>query len=348
MTFQRQNLENKDKKQNPIIRIIKLLIWLAIFIFIIKYIWYSNFTSEPLILETKTVSVKSKETYTSIWDKLWLDKTYFRLYRKYNNLEELKVWNYQIPENANIEQILEALQKPIFQTENITLLEGWNIFDIDEYLSNKSLIKKWEYISYAENPDKIKALTNFFPFIEWVKSLEGYLYPDTYTVNPAEFAINKFVIVQLETFETKVYNKIFKNTAISIENLQSVINLASIVEKEEKNSDYKKTVAGILKKRLKEGWMIGADITVCYPYRLTAHECKLVVSKYIRDKNEYNTRTMRGLPKTPIGNPSYDTIESTLNYNKTSYYFYLHDKKWKIFYAETNAQHEYNKYNYMK
>jgi cell division protein YceG involved in septum cleavage len=73
--------------------------------------------------------------------------------------------------------------------------------------------------------------------------------------------------------------------------------------------------------------MIGADITVCYPYRLTAHECKLVVSKYIRDKNEYNTRTMRGLPKTPIGNPSYDTIESTLNYNKTSYYFYLHDKK---------------------
>jgi cell division protein YceG involved in septum cleavage len=46
--------------------------------------------------------------------------------------------------------------------------------------------------------------------------------------------------------------------------------------------------------------MIGADITVCYPYRLTGNECKLVVSKYIKDKNEYNTRTMRGLPKTPI------------------------------------------------
>ena len=212
MTFQRKNVENKDKKQNPIVRIIKLLIWLGIFIFIIKYIWYSNFKSEALTKNKINISIKSGDKYSDIIADLKLNQTFFKIYKKYNSVKELKVWNYQIPENSNIEQILEALQKPLFQTENITLLEGWNIFDIDEYLSNKSLIKKWEYISYAENLEKIIALTKFFPFIEWVKSLEGYLYPDTYTVDPAEFAINKFVIVQLETFETKVYNKIFKRS----------------------------------------------------------------------------------------------------------------------------------------
>lgn len=347
MSFQRKQVIEKSNNSIPIIRGIKLVIWLWIIIFIIKYIWYSNFKSEPLIHQLTNISVQSEQTYTDIWKKLWINETYFKIYRKYNSTKDLKVGNYQIPKNANIEEILQALQSPIFQTQNITLLEGWNIFDIDEYLTNKSLISAWEYINYAENLEKITALTEFFPFLEWVSTLEWYLYPDTYTIDPAQFAINKFVIYQLETFETKVYDQLFQNTNISIENFQSVINLASIVEKEEKNTTYKKTVAGILKKRFQENWFIWADITVCYPYRLTSEECKFVISKYIRDKNEYNTRTKIGLPKTPIGNPSYETIESTLNHKETSYYYYLHNTKGQIYYAETNAQHEYNKANFL-
>lgn len=348
MSFQRRNVENTPKKRSLIMRIIILFIWILIILFFIQYIWYSNFKSEVLVKQEINISVKSGEKYSDIWKKLNLNQTYFRIYKKYNSVEELKVWNYKIPENANIEKILEALQKPIFQTENITLLEGWNIFDIDEALTNKWLIKKWEYIKYAENPEKIDALTKFFPFLEWVTTLEWYLYPDTYTIDPAQFAINKFVIFQLETFETKVYNKLFKNSNINNSNFQSVINLASIVEKEEKITENKKTVAWILKKRLKQWWMIWADITVCYPYRLTANECKMVVTKYIRDKNEYNTRTKIGLPKTPIWNPSYETIEATLNHKETPYYYYLHNTKWQIYYAKDNAGHVYNKQNFMR
>jgi len=347
MSFERKKVEDSTTPKNPIIRILKLIIWLGVIIFVIKYIWYSNFKSEILVQETIKISVKSEETYTDIWEKLHLDKTYFSIYRKYNNPEPLKIWNYSIPENATITEILEALQNPIFQTENILLLEWWNIFDIDEYLTNKALIKKWEYIQYAENAEKIIALTEFFPFLEWSTSLEWYLYPDTYTIDRSLFAINKFVIFQLETFETKVYNKLFQNTDITLENFQSIINLASIVEKEEKRTANKKTVAGILKKRLQENWMIWADITVCYPYRLTANECKLVVTKYLYEKNDYNTRQMIGLPKTAIWNPSYETIEATLNHTDTDYYYYLHNTKWQIYYAKDNAGHVYNKNNFM-
>jgi cell division protein YceG involved in septum cleavage len=76
------------------------------------------------------------------------------------------------------------------------------------------------------------------------------LYPDTYTIDTTVFKINNFVILQLDTFETKVYNKIFKDTQLSVEQIQDVVNLASIVEKEERNPKEKSTVAGILKKRL--------------------------------------------------------------------------------------------------
>jgi UPF0755 protein len=123
-----------------------------------------------------------------------------------------------------------------------------------------------------------------------------------------------------------------------------LLNLASIVEKEEKNKEERATVAWILKKRLDNDWNIGADITVCYPHKLTGEECKMVVSKYIREKSEYNTRTMIWLPKTPIWNPSFDSINATLNYNRTDFWFYLHNvSTWKIYYASSNAEHESNK-----
>jgi cell division protein YceG involved in septum cleavage len=96
------------------------------------------------------------------------------------------------------------------------------------------------------------------------------LYPDTYKVH-VDFKINEFVIKQLETFETKVYDKILQD--LSIKEITNLINLASIVENEEKNINEKPTVAGILKKRLENSWQIGADITACYAYELISKEC---------------------------------------------------------------------------
>ena len=70
----------------------------------------------------------------------------------------------------------------------------------------------------------------------------------------------------------------------------------------------------------------------------------MVVSKYIHEKSNYNTRTMIWLPKTPIWNPSFNSINTTLNDKKTEYRYYLHNPKTgKIYYWKTNAEHEANK-----
>jgi UPF0755 protein len=241
-----------------------------------------------------------------------------------------------------VSEILESLNKPIYEEMSITFLEWWNIYDIDYYLANKLIINSGEYISYVTNINKINQLSEFYEFINWQQTLEWFLYPDTYKINIGDFKINTLVIKQLDTFEDKVYNKIL--TELPIKDINELVNLSSIVEKEEKNSDEKATVAWILKKRLDNWWMIWADITVCYPHELTSQECKMVVSKYINEKSDYNTRTKTWLPLTPIWNPSFETINATLNYNKTNYWFYLHNvSSGKIYYWETNADHEYNK-----
>jgi cell division protein YceG involved in septum cleavage len=55
------------------------------------------------------------------------------------------------------------------------------------------------------------------------------------------FKINVFVIKQLENFENKVYNEILSE--YDNKTVEEVVNLASIVEKEEKNTTEKPTVA---------------------------------------------------------------------------------------------------------
>jgi cell division protein YceG involved in septum cleavage len=79
------------------------------------------------------------------------------------------------------------------------------------------------------------------------------LYPDSYKIK-YPIQINKLVIKQLDNFEQKVYNKILSEK--STDEIIKIVNLASIVEKEEKSNSEKPTVAGILKKRLENNWNI--------------------------------------------------------------------------------------------
>jgi UPF0755 protein len=100
---------------------------------------------------------------------------------------------------------------------------------------------------------------------------------------------------------------------------------------------------------MKENWFIWADATVCYPYELTFLECTPeFIWNHIQVKNEYNTRTKLWLPKTPICNPSNDSIEAVYNTKDSEYYYYLHDENWQIHYARTNEEHVANKMLYIK
>jgi UPF0755 protein len=87
---------------------------------------------------------------------------------------------------------------------------------------------------------------------------------------------------------------------------------------------------------------------VCYHYRLTSKQCRLVVSKYIKIKTPYNTRITLGLPPTPINNASYTTINNTLNSTHSEFYYYLHDHNWNIYYWKNYDEHKVNIKKYLK
>lgn len=339
-----------------------LIIW-GIFGF-----WYYNFINSGWCIDwiwkdgDGYFYVAPWETFNSVLEKhpAYKNDIYRKIYLNLNPpIFELQAGKYATDCSLNIWDYIEYFKTPINETDEfITFLEGWNIFDIDEHLTSKGLIETWEFITYAENycdetlypgakEDGRCKLTMKYTFLNENASLEGFLYPDTYAINPNTFTVKTLSEKMLDNF----YNKVFLEFIAYQENdaIFDLVTLASIVEKEEKNPDEKSTVSGILKKRLNENWMIGADITVCYAHRLTAEECKLSVTKYLYDKNDYNTRQKVGLPAGPIGNPSAQTIKATLNHKETPYYYYLHDvSTGQIYYGRNEAEHNRNKQLYIR
>ncbi len=326
------------------IRLIKLIIWILIISGGVFFLQYLGFENTILVEEETTIEIESWG-FQSVLIDAGANSLFTKIYLRENTPDfELQKWKYIIPEKANIETYIESLRYPINSEDiNLTFLEGWNIFDIDQFLTNKSLIQAWEFISFAENHD----LATEYVFLDWISSLEWYLYPDTYAINPNTFTIEALARKMLDNFNTKIFQGYLVDA--DNETIFEIITLASIVEKEERNDSEKATVAGILKKRLDEWWMIGADITVCYPFRLTAEECKLSVTKYLYEVNDYNTRQKIGLPAGPIWNPSVESIAAVVNPKESDYYYYLHDTvTGEIYYGRNNAEHERNKELYLR
>lgn len=273
-----------------------------------------------------------------------INPTLYKIWLKFSGVSvSLKAWTYSINNNISLSLLLEkSLKTPDSLDQEITILPGWNIYDIDDYLSTKWAIKAWELISLSENiPTKIK---DKYVFLVNVNSLEWFLYPDTYRVN-LWATIEDIVKISLDEFESKIYLGIKNNE----DNFYDKLILSSIVQKEERNLENQPIVAWILLKRLEENIALWADATVCYAYQLTQKECtQQFIWEKIYNKSSYNTRSQLGLPPTPISNFTKETFESVVNSQNTEYYYYLHDNEWYIHYAKTLDEHVRNKNLYLK
>lgn len=267
-------------------------------------------------------------------------KIYTRFFVK--NLT-LQAGTYSIEKDTTLESLFsQVLKNPSSKDITITLLPGWNIWDMDAYLAKQGIIQSGEFTKSAENI--ADATRKDFPFLGKATTLEGFLVPDTYRISP-EASADTIIRTLLKAFDTKIYKEM---SFPSDSSLYKTLVFASIVEKEEKSVTNKPIVAGILKKRHDEKIAIGADATVCYGYRLTMNDCTpAFIGEHIHEKTDYNTRSSLDLPPTPIANPSVDTILATIHSQSSPYYYYLHDSDGVIHYGKTLAEHNRNKEVYL-
>lgn len=238
-------------------------------------------------------------------------------------------------------EVAERLQKGGSSQIAVTILEGWESGEIDAKLLELGLIgQAGEFATFVREGGAAQpAWAEPRP----VASLEGYLFPSTYFVDPARFSVESFADRMLEAMQDKLAEAGW-NPANSTRSLHQVLTMASIVEAEERDPAAMPLVADILWRRLDAGWQIGADATLFYAL---GHKEHLTAADLAID-SPYNTRRFAGLPPTPIGSPGLAAIRATLQPQANEYWYYLHAPDGQIYFARDNAGHEANKARYLR
>jgi UPF0755 protein len=255
----------------------------------------------------------------------------------------LQAGTYKLDDMMPLSQVLsETLKSPLYSDLTITILPGWNMYDIDSYLSDKGILEAWELLLAAR--DHFTDLQKKYIFLADKTNLEWFLYPDTYRIAQSSDA---YMIIDklLSEWQKKIWESYTKRWSSAYNELI----LASIVEREERNKSEQPTVAGILAKRVQEGIAMWADATVCVGYAKTQKQCTpSFIASVITENNPYNTRSKLWYPPTPISNLSLDTWNNTINREGSPYYYYLHGSDGVIHYGRTLSEHNANKSAYLK
>lgn len=340
-----------------------VLIALVVFSF-----YYALFSSSSRL--DYSVTISDGDTFSSFLKPLSSWNAFrFKLFVKYypSGMSRIQQGSYTFSGSYTPKSFVAQIAqwvKPEYVS--YTVLEGWSIYDIDRDLTNQGMIKQWEYMTYVQNKEKIRALVQKYSFLEsfwWegLNTLEGFLYPDTYFLDEKQDVVSQLVAMQLDTFESKIRKDLGSWFADFWKRLQSngygnvsldyyeLLVLATVVEKEERNDKNKATIAWLFLNRLKSGERIDADISLCYWLKEAYTICTpaMIVKHLYDDKNPYNTRAVFGLPPTPIANPSVASMSAVLSFVATDYFFYLHDWSGLIHFARSISEHNANKSKYL-
>ena len=240
-------------------------------------------------------------------------RTFTMAVKSLGHEKNIPAGRYVLHNALNNRAIINQLVYGVPSLKSITVLEGWTIYQIANELERELKISKKTFLRLCNDQRVIKLFN-----LEG-NSLEGYLFPDTYTF--AE-GVDPYLVL------TRMVNEFINNITKSMEvqaqemnmSLLEVITLASIIEGEAIYDSERAIISAVYHNRLKRGMKLQADPTIQYiiddgPRRLLNNDLKI--------ESKYNTYLYRGLPPGPINNPGKESIIAALYPSVNEYLYFV-------------------------
>lgn len=175
-------------------------------------------------------------------------------------------------------------------------------------------------------------------------SLEGYLFPETYTVT-SDMDPEDAVFQMLTTFDQRFTQDMRDRAAAMNLTMNQVLTLASIVEREAAVAEERPTIAAVYLNRLEANMELGADPTIQFVLGNDSNWWPEIQpdQQYSPEADSpYNTYTNTGLPPGPICSPSYDSIYAVLNPDPVDYLYFVADGTGRHVFANTLDEQNVN------
>ncbi|HWH10180.1 MAG TPA: endolytic transglycosylase MltG [Solirubrobacteraceae bacterium] len=226
---------------------------------------------------------------------------------------------YVLRQGMSYGAVLSALTgtaaQPAVAAVKVTIPEGDSRTEIAAIAKRAGIVG--EYLAASVHSHVLKPSDYGAPAS--VRSLEGFLFPDTYDLLPGD-PVSKLINEQLVAFKQNIAN--VDLTAARHLNLTTydVVTIASMVEREAQVARERPLIAAVIYNRLKANMPLGIDATL--RFALNDFD-KPLTNSQLASNSPYNTRLHRGLPPTPIGNPGLASLEAAAHPAKVSYLYYV-------------------------
>ena len=218
-------------------------------------------------------------------------------------------------------------------TIDVLFIEGLRRSEMAEILQEKTGIPAADYMK-ATDPS---ALGQRLAGTKKPTSLEGFLFPATYPVDPKK-PVTDLVDYQLDTFAQRTEGISYKAAKRKNLTKYDVLIVASLVEREASTTKERRIIAGVIENRLRARMRLDIDATVQYAvgsWKAELTKDDLAIS------SPYNTRKYFGLPPGPICNPGEDSLKAAANPIPSKYLYYVskNDGTDLHYFATTEAEH---------
>lgn len=254
----------------------------------------------------------------------------FRIWHTLHPKPSLKAGEYLFEHEAALPQVYERIARGDINFHTVTIPEGYTMFDIARAMEDAGLGPAADFLHVAETQTHL--ISDLAPE---AKSLEGYLFPNTYQFTRTE-SREEMVATMVRQFR-QVAQQIGLNADV-----QRTVTMASIVEKETAAPEERPRVASVYYNRLELRMALDADPSVIYAeqlagtYQGSLHHTDLAVN------SPYNTYRFPGLPPGPIANPGKGALEAALHPDRTNFLYFVSDGNSHHRFARSLEEHNRN------
>lgn len=309
--------------------------WLCLFIFLGAGTWLADYAYSPVSPEADTLVFIPKgsgvRTITTLLAGSGLlpdDIRFPLLARLSGKAGRLRAGEYRIPPRRTPLQILQILAKGEVVLHRLTIPEGLTVKQVADVLAQDNWIDPQRFLSLTSNPGFITSLGLNRD------NLEGYLFPDTYSLARGEVSEESLIKMMTDRF-LAVWNEVSANFPSDMERRQ-VIVLASIVEKETGDPAERPLIARVFLNRLEKKMKLQSDPTVIYGLDNFSGN---ITKKDLTAESPYNTYLIPGLPPTPICNPGRESILAVLRPADAPYYYFVSKNNGAHHFSATLEEH---------
>jgi len=224
---------------------------------------------------------------------------------------KLKAGEYRFDHPVSALEVYRRIARGDVYTRTVVVPEGANVFDIAARLKKAGVKAGDDFL--AEQARLASLVSDLDPD---AKSLEGFLFPDTYKFPRAATAE--------QVCNTMVRR--FRVAAAQVglrENVHAVVTMASLVERETARDDERPLVASVFQNRLAQKMPLMTDPSVIYGLQLQGQWRGAIYQSDLRRDTPFNTYLHTGLPPGPVANPGMHSLEAAMQPAQTDYLYFV-------------------------